>query len=243
MKTALITGAGRRLGREIALALAADGYALYLHCWQSTGEAVELARQLIAQGVQATPLQADLVRADDAAGLLARCHEFGPVTLLVNNAATYAGDEIADFTATGFDAQFAVNLRAPLLLSQAFAAQLPDDEKGLIVNLLDYSVGAISARYLTYSLSKAALATATEALALALAPRIRACGIAPGMTLPSQGMSEAKYRELQTATLLKNGPTPADIIAALRYLIDAESTTGQIIYVDGGQHLITRRQP
>jgi NAD(P)-dependent dehydrogenase (short-subunit alcohol dehydrogenase family) len=197
---------------------------------------------LIPQGVKATPLQADLAAAGDAQGLLARCTEFGPVTVLINNAATYEQDDIADFTAAGFDAQFAINLRAPLLLSQAFAAQLPAGEKGLIVNLLDHSIAAISARYLTYSLSKAALAAVTEALALALAPYIRVCGIAPGLVLPNESMSADHYEALRAGTLLGRGPDPVDIIGTLLYLIRAECTTGQIIYVDGGQHLTTRRQ-
>lgn len=173
--------------------------------------------------------------------LLGLCAEAdGPVTLLVNCASLFHDDRIDTLTADSFDAHIAANLRAPVLLSQAFARQLPADQHGLIVNIIDQRVLRLTPQFFSYSLSKAALWTATQTMAQALAPRIRVNGIGPGPTLPSIHQTAAEFEAEASSVLLGHGASPAEIAAALAYLIDAPSVTGQMIAVDGGQHLAWR---
>ncbi len=241
MTAALVTGAGKRIGRALAFSLARAGHDVYLHYRSSAPDT--LVDDIVALGRRAVAVQADLADAGQSASLIARCTELGPVACLVNNAAVYEHDTAGDLTAEGIDRHHAVNLRAPLLLAQAFARQLPDGQAGLIVNMLDFHVAAPTPRFFSYGVSKSALAAATEMLAIALAPRIRVCGIAPGLVLPSPSESGERFDRLRAQTLLGRGPDIADIVAAFEYLLAASNVTGQIIHVDGGQRLISKRNP
>jgi NAD(P)-dependent dehydrogenase (short-subunit alcohol dehydrogenase family) len=235
LKTALVTGSARRIGRALSLALAGDGYGLYLHYHKSREEAERLKDEI---GERAVLVETDLQNAGEAAGLMGKCTALGPVTCLINNAATYENDAVTDFTAATFDRQMAVNLRAPVLLAQAFAAQLPPDQTGLIVNLLDFKIAALPRHYFTYTMAKAGLAAATEMMAQALSPRIRVCGIAPGL-VTLEGHNETLARE----TPLGHGVAVEEIVTALRYLLQARSVTGEILTLDSGQRFASRRGP
>ena len=237
-RAALITGGGRRIGRVIALALAGAGYAVALHANRSRNEAEALAAEIVGQGGRAVVVLADLTDARAVRGLVPAAAAFAPLTLLVNSAAEFEPDDIATLEAARFERTLAVNLAAPLFLAQAFAAQAPAGAS--IVNLLDQRVLKPTPRFLSYTLSKSALHTATTTLAQALAPRIRVNAMAPGPTLPSPRQSDAEFAA-QAATLpLARGPRPEDIAAAVLYLAGADSVTGVTIPVDGGQHLAWR---
>jgi len=237
-RAALITGGGRRIGRVIALALAGAGYAVALHANRSRNEAEALAAEIVGQGGRAVVVLADLTDARAVRGLVPAAAAFAPLTLLVNSAAEFEPDDIATLEAARFERTLAVNLAAPLFLAQAFAAQAPAGAS--IVNLLDQRVLKPTPRFLSYTLSKSALHTATTTLAQALAPRIRVNAVAPGPTLPSPRQSDAEFAA-QAATLpLARGPRPEDIAAAVLYLAGADSVTGVTIPVDGGQHLAWR---
>jgi NAD(P)-dependent dehydrogenase (short-subunit alcohol dehydrogenase family) len=238
--TALITGGGRRIGRAIALALAKAGYAVALHAHGSRKEAETLAADIMGQGGQARVVLADLADADAVRKLVPAAAAFGPLTLLVNNASEFSEDEIATLDPAHFSRTMAVNLGAPLLLAQAFAAQTPRAADASIVNILDQRVLKPTPRFLSYTLSKSALYTATTTLAQALAPAIRVNGVAPGPTLPSSRQSAELFAEQARALPLQRGPTPEDVAAAVVYLAGASSVTGTVIAVDGGQHLSWR---
>lgn len=235
---ALITGAGRRIGRALALAVAGAGYDIALHCHHSVAEAEGAASEIEALGRQTAVLTADLADEADVRGLVPAAHRaLGPVTLLINNASVFEDDRIETLTSDGWRKHMEVNLHAPLLLSQAFAAELPADRTGLIVNILDQRVWNLNPQFFSYSLSKAALWMATRTMAQGLAPRIRVNGIGPGPTLPSIHQTLEMFQAEAEHTPLQRRATPADIAAAALYLIDAPTVTGQMIAVDGGQHL------
>jgi NAD(P)-dependent dehydrogenase (short-subunit alcohol dehydrogenase family) len=230
---ALVTGAGRRIGRALALTAAEAGYDVIVHAHASADAAAETAERIGALGRRHRVAVADLAAGQDLASL------FGaePVTLLVNSASVFADDRAHSLTPESIDAHYRVNLRAPVLLAQAFAAALPADREGLIVNVVDQRVWRLTPQYFSYTLAKSALWTATQTLAQALAPRIRVNAIGPGPTLPSVHQSPGDFEAEAGAVPLGHGPSLEEIGAALRYLIDARSVTGQMIAVDGGQHL------
>ncbi len=238
-RAALVTGGARRIGRAIVLALAQSGYAVAIHARRSRAEADALCAEIAAAGGQAACVQADL--ADHAAveGLVAAAKTaIGPLTLLVNNAAEFEPDEIGRLDRARFDRHFAVNLRAPLFLAQAFAAQvLPPGADPSIVNLLDQRVYKPTPQFLSYGLTKCALLAATTTLAQALAPRVRVNAVAPGPTLPSPRQNADTFARQSNAVPLGRGPTPAEIADAVLYLAGARSVTGETIAVDGGQRL------
>jgi NAD(P)-dependent dehydrogenase (short-subunit alcohol dehydrogenase family) len=237
-RAALITGGGRRIGRAIALTLARAGYAVVLHANHSRDDAKALAAEVAEQGGRASVVLGDLADHEAVHGLIPAAAGFGPLTLLVNSAAEFEADEIETLERARLERAFAVNLAAPLFLSQAFAAQAPDGSS--IVNVLDQRVFKPTPRFFSYTLSKSALHTATITLAQALAPRIRVNGVAPGPTLPSRRQTEEQFAA-QNATLpLARGPTPEDIAQAVLYLAEARSVTGAVLAVDGGQHLAWR---
>ncbi|HTZ35155.1 MAG TPA: SDR family oxidoreductase [Stellaceae bacterium] len=237
-KTALVTGAAHRIGRALALALAEAGYALALHYHRSAEAAEGLAAAIAGRGGKAIAIAADL--ADEAATrrLLPRvAAALGPVGVLVNNASVFEDDTVDTVSRAGWDAHFAVNLRAPFVLSQDFARELPADAGGNIVNLLDERVWSLTPYFVSYTVTKAALWTLTQTLALALAPRIRVNGIGPGPTLPSPRQSHQQFTEQCRAMPLRRGTAPEEVAAALRFILDAPAMTGQMIALDGGQHL------
>jgi NAD(P)-dependent dehydrogenase (short-subunit alcohol dehydrogenase family) len=236
----LITGGGRRIGAAIALALARAGYAVALHARESRMEAEALASNIVVQGGRARVVLGDLGDTAALPRIVAAACAFGPLTLLVNNASEFAEDEIATLERADFDRTMAINLAAPLFLAQAFAAQVPESVDCSIVNILDQRVFKPTPLFLSYTLSKSALATATTTLAQALAPNIRVNGVAPGPTLPSPRQSADMFAAQAKALPLQRGPTPEDIAAAVVYLAGARSVTGTVIAVDGGQHLSWR---
>ncbi|HLI67543.1 MAG TPA: SDR family oxidoreductase [Caulobacteraceae bacterium] len=236
---ALITGAARRIGRALALTAAEAGYAVAIHHRHSDAEAHNLAEDIEASGRRAAILSADLADPAACARLVAEAAEAtGGLSLLVNNASIFDDDRIGTLTPATWDAHMAANLRAPVLLAQAFAAQASDG--GLIVNILDQRVWRPTPQFFSYAVSKAALWQATRMLAQALAPKIRVNGIGPGPTLPSAHQSIADFDAEARNVPLGHHTTPEEIAAALAYLIDARSVTGQMIAVDAGQHLAWR---
>jgi NAD(P)-dependent dehydrogenase (short-subunit alcohol dehydrogenase family) len=231
---ALITGAARRIGRALAVEAAKAGFDVAVHHRSSPDDAEATAALVHAEGRKAVVLAADLT-APDAGDLIARAEAaLGPLTLLVNNASLFLDDRFETFSAADLDAHMAANLRAPVVLAQAFAARV---ETGLIVNILDQRVWRPNPLFFGYSLSKAALWHATRTMAQALAPRIRVNGIGPGPTLASVHQAAGEFEREAAGTPLGHAVSPEEIAGALRYLIDARSVTGQMIAVDSGQHL------
>ena len=238
---ALITGAARRIGRELACEVARCGYAVAVHHRDSADDAAETARLITDEGGTAAVVQTDLTAPDAASTLVQSAADaVGPLTLLVNNASVFEADSAEDFTREGWDRHMDANLHAPVALAQAFAAALPEGVDGLVVNLLDQRVLKPSPPYFTYGLSKAALWWATRTVAQALAPRVRVNGIGPGPTLPNEHEGAAGFEAEAAATLLGHGASPPEVARALRFLIESPSVTGQMIAVDAGQHLLWR---
>ena len=237
--TVLVTGAGKRLGRSLALALAQDGWDVVAHYNASSGGAEAVAAEIRAMGRRSEAVGADLGDASAVDRLVpAAVDALGPLTALVNNASIFEPDTAGDMNRAGFGRHMAINLEAPLFLAKAFYAQLPADRRGAIVNLLDHKVLRLTAGYFTYTVSKAALWDATRLLAMALRPRVRVNGVGPGLTLPSGGQTDAEFEAMHVRTPLKVGPTDADIVDAVRYLLTAPTVTGQMLAVDAGAHLM-----
>lgn len=237
-QTALVTGAAKRLGRAIALDLAAAGYDVAIHYKASAEAATELASQIRGLGRRAALVQADLADEAQASEVFARAKAaLGPVTALINSASLFEYDDWDSATRSSWELHMAVNLRAPFVLAQAFARALPKEWSGAIINITDQRLLKPTPQFLTYSLSKAGLGWLTVTLAQALAPAIRVNAVGPGPTLRNLRQSETDFDRQRAATLLGTGADPADICAAVRYLLSAQAVTGQLIAVDGGQHL------
>jgi len=240
---ALITGGAVRLGAFIARRLAADGWNIAVHYRQSAKEADALVAELRAAGVKAASVGADLAQADALPGIFSKANAaLGFCSLLVNSASAFEYDEVGTVTAETMDPLYQTNFRAPVLLSRHFAEQLPADEKGLIVNVLDQKVFNLNPDFFSYTLMKTALEPATRLLAMALAPRIRVCGVAPGLTLRSGDQTEEGFREAHAKVPLGKGSTPEEVAEAVVFLARVPSITGHTIVVDGGQWLQKRRR-
>ena len=240
-RAALVTGGAQRIGRAIALALARQGYAVAIHTLHSHEAADRVCAEIAALGGGAVVVAADLADHDAVLGLVpAAASVVGPLSLLVNNASEFEPDDIGHLDRARFDRHFAVNLRAPIFLAQAFAAQAPAGADVAIINLLDQRVLKPTPRFLSYGLTKSALHTATTTLAQALAPAVRVNAVAPGPTLPSPRQDPAAFARQVHTLPLDRGPTPQDIADAVLYLAAARSVTGVTIAVDGGQHLAWR---
>ncbi len=234
----LITGAAKRIGRETALALARDGWAVAVHYNGSRRDAEAVVRAITAEGGRAAALKADLEKEAQVSTLVARAaRAVGPLTCLVNNASVFERDEALNATRASWNRHMEVNLRAPFVLMQQFARQLPRGCQGDVINLIDERVWSLTPHFVSYTLSKAGLWTLTQTMALALAPRIRVNGIGPGPTLPSPRQSQAQFRRQSAAMPLGRGATPGEIADAVRFILAAPSMTGQMIALDGGQHL------
>jgi NAD(P)-dependent dehydrogenase (short-subunit alcohol dehydrogenase family) len=238
-KSVLVTGAAKRLGRAIALHLAESGWSVAVHYNNSQAEAEETVAALHEKGVHAAAINADLTLEDDTERLIDRARAaVGPLTALVNNASVFENDTIATMTRKSWDKHIEANLRAPLVLSRDFAEQIPDGQEGAIVNLLDQRLLKPTPQFLSYGVSRAGLHWLTVTLAQALGPRIRVNGVAPGPTLRNERQSEAHFKRQQESTILGRGAMPEDVARAVGYLIEARAVTGQMIAIDGGQHLI-----
>lgn len=237
-KAALVTGAGRRIGREIALDLARSGWAVAVHYHRSEEDAVAVRDEIRRHGGTAVAIGADLLSEDETGRLVgAAVEQLGPLGCLVNNASTFEPDTVETATLATWESHMSVNLRAPFVLSQAFARQLPEGATGSILNILDERVWNLTPNYLTYTVSKAGLWALTRTLALGLAPRIRVNGIGPGATLASVHQTPEAFAEQAARTPLGRGTTPEEIAAAVRFLLSAPAVTGQMLALDGGQHL------
>jgi len=238
---ALVTGGGARLGATIVRRLAAEGWPVAIHYNQSSTAAEALRAEIESAGGRAIALAADLGKLDTCAGLFEHANgAWGFCSLLVNNASAFEYDDVSTVTRASLESVFAVNHHAPVLLAKEFRGQLRAGTKGLVVNLLDQKVFNLNPDFLSYTLSKTALEAATRLLAMAMAPDIRVCGIAPGLTLRSGEQSEEGFRDAHAKTPLGTGSKPDDIAEALSFLIKVESVTGETLVVDGGQHLQPR---
>jgi NAD(P)-dependent dehydrogenase (short-subunit alcohol dehydrogenase family) len=236
---ALVTGGARRLGREIALELAAQGWDVAVHYGRSQAEALDTVQALRALGADAHALAADL--ADEAAcrnlvpAVLGR---FGRLRAVINNASLFEYDDVQTFGHALMDRHWRSNVAPAVLLARALHAHLAEaGMSGCVVNLLDQKLWNPNPDYLSYTLSKAALEAANTLLAQALAPRLRVCGVAPGVTLPSGPMSELEFESARRQTPLQRSSTGADIARAVRFLLESPAITGTTLLVDGGQHL------
>jgi NAD(P)-dependent dehydrogenase (short-subunit alcohol dehydrogenase family) len=237
-KTALITGSAKRVGRAIALELAGGGWDIALHFRGSVDDAAALKREIEGVGRRAALVQADLEDEASVETLLPNAAaELGPVTALINNASMFVRDEVMDVTRQGWDRQLMVNLRAPFVLMQQFARLLPADEDGAIVNMLDQRVWNYTPHFVSYTVSKAGLWTLTQTMALALAPRIRVNGVGPGPILANENQSPEQFRTHWSSLPLQRQIEPAEVARTVRFLIESPSLTGQMIAVDGGEHL------
>lgn len=248
MTRALVTGAAKRLGRAMALELARHGCDVAVHYAGSGEDAAKVVEEIAGLGRRAVALRADLLEEDELQALVPRAAEAlgGPLTTLINNASIFEHDSLAGATRESWDRHMQSNLRAPLVLIQAMAPGVPEplhDEagepvaQGLIVNMIDQRVRKLTPEFMTYTLAKSGLWTLTRTAAQSLAPRLRVNAIGPGPTLRAHRQSEDHFRRQRQSTILQRGAGEADVAAALRYLLEAPAVTGQLICVDGGQHL------
>ena len=235
---ALVTGAARRIGRAIATALAQDGWTVGIHHASSDAEADILVQELTNSGHQAYPIAADLSDDGEAASLLENAAKLGgPISCLVNNASVFERDSLETVTRDSWNSHLDVNLWAPIRLSQAFAATLPEQMTGNIVNIVDQRVISIPPDFLSYTVSKSGLWSVTQSLSLALAPRIRVNAIGPGPVLPSPRQSKEQFDRQAERMPLGHGADPDEIAQAVLFVLSTPSMTGQMLALDGGQHL------
>jgi NAD(P)-dependent dehydrogenase (short-subunit alcohol dehydrogenase family) len=237
-KTALITGAARRIGRAIALDLAAHGWRVGVHYRSSEQAALDVVAEITASGGTAAAFAANLADEREVAALVGQCADvLGAPTCLVNNASEFLLDTVTSLTAADWDTHLDINLKAPVFLAQALYLALPEGMEGNVINMCDQRVWRPTPQFFSYTISKAGLWTATQTLAQAMAPRVRVNAIGPGPVLKSVHQTNADFEEEKAGTLLRRGPTLQEIAAAVRFILVTPSMTGQMIALDGGQHL------
>ena len=241
MSVALVTGGAQRLGRAMVLALADGGWDVAVHCNRSRAAAEDVAALVVARGRQAAVIAADLAEPAAASTLVERTQAaLGPVSVLINNASIFERDRFGGVSPGFWQRHMDINLLAPVLLSQAFATAAPAEADPVIVNLLDQKVLNLTPDYFSYTVSKAGLAAVTRMLACELAGRVRVNGIAPGLTLPSDGQTDAQFRAYFGRNPLGTGPTLEEICGAMMLFVETPPITGQVIALDGGRHLEPR---
>lgn len=248
MTTALVTGAGKRLGRAMALELARRGHDVAVHYASSRDEAEAVATEIRGMGQHAVTVQADLLDEAQVTRLLPEAADKlgSPITCLINNASIFEYDNIRTATRESWDRHMESNLRAPFVLTQAMADQVPAADhcdmgepvaRGLVINMIDQRVRKLTPEFMTYTLAKMGLWAFTQTAAQALAPHIRVNAIGPGPTLQGHRQTEMHFQRQRQSTVLGRGANLSDITAALAYFLDAPAVTGQLLCVDGGQHL------
>ena len=238
-KSVLVTGAAKRIGRTMAIDLAEDGWDVAVHCNTSIAEAEEVANNIRNIGRRAVVVCGDLSDAEVPEKLIIEASRaLGGLTCLINNASLFEPDEVGTITQASWAEHLDTNLRAPVFLSQAFARQLPPATEGNIISIIDQRVWKLNPRFFSYTTSKSGLWTATRTLAQALAPRIRVNAIGPGPALPSIRMDQAEFDKQAALTLLGRGTSPGEISAAVKFILSQPALTGQMIALDGGQHLV-----
>lgn len=237
-QTAIVTGGAKRIGAALVRALAADGWHVAIHCYRSTGEATALQRELIAAGGSAAVIVADLDEPQLDHVIAAAQADAPPLGLLVNSASQFRLDSFEDFNAAGWDAHQAVNVRAPALLTRAFAATIAPGETGLVVNLLDAKLASLNPDYFTYTVSKIGLQGLTELAARAFAPRLRVNAIAPAVTMVSGPQSRENFEAAHVMNPLGRGVEADEIVAALRFIVATPTFNAQTITLDAGQRLL-----
>ncbi len=236
--TALVTGAAKRIARQIAIDLGADGYGVGIHCNHSVDEGEEVAKLIRDKGGRAVVVQGNLAEIATLSRIVNEtASALGPLTLLVNCASIFENDLVQQMTPESFQIHMDVNLRAPVFLAQAFAVQLPHGVPGNIVNIIDQRVWRLNPSFFSYTLAKSALWTATRTMAQSLAPHIRVNAIGPGPTLPSSRMTDEEFAKQQSLTPLGRGTSPEEISRAIKFIVSQPAMTGQMIALDGGQHL------
>ena len=239
MKSVLVTGSAKRIGRRLALDFAADGWDVAVHCNASISEAEAVAAEIRGMGRRSVIVRGDLSDADVPDRLIGEASvALGGLTCLINNASLFEPDEVGSITQASWAEHLDTNLRAPVFLSQAFARQLPKGHDGSIISIIDQRVWKLNPKFFSYTMSKSALWTATRTLAQALAPRIRVNAIGPGPALPSARMDQAEFDKQARLTLLGRGTSPEEISAAVKFILSQPALTGQMIALDGGQHLV-----
>jgi len=237
-RAALVTGGAHRLGRAITLALSEAGFHVAIHCHRSVTAAHNLATEIRARGRNATVLPADLADEPEVERLLpAAAAALGPIGVLVNNASVFQRDEWHDASRASWDEHLEPNLRAPFVLTQHFARDLPGDAEGVIVNMLDQRVWSITPHFVSYTVSKFGLWGLTQAMALALAPRIRVNGIGPGPVLPNANQTQVQFLAQSASVPLGHGSSPEEVARAVLAILTLPGMTGQMLALDGGQHL------
>jgi NAD(P)-dependent dehydrogenase (short-subunit alcohol dehydrogenase family) len=242
-KVALVTGAAKRVGRSISLALAQRGWDVVVHYGRSADEALATVHEIEALGRRAVAVQCDLNNAAAVKELLRRAStamgtDEAAISCIVNNASLFEYDSTTDFSVTRLDAHMHTNLAAPVLLAQALHAATPEGSQSVVINLLDQKLFNLNPDFLSYTLSKAALHSATTMLAQALAPKVRVVGVAPGITMMSGDQTEAGFAKAHTLTPLGRSSTPDDVAATVCFVAESPAITGTTLLVDGGQHLI-----
>lgn len=247
-RAALVTGGAKRLGRELALELARRKIDVAVHYNGSVDEAAETIARAASYGVKAVSLQADLLDLEATQSLIGRASKAlgKPLDVLVNNASIFEYDRLETATPEGWDRHINSNLRAPFFLTQAFAAQVPEpakDENGevkatsAVINIVDQRVRKLTPEFMTYTIAKMGLWAFTQTAARGMAPATRVNGIAPGSTIIGERQSQEHFDNQRKATILKRGSNSEEIVAAMNYLLDSPAVTGQLLNVDGGQHL------
>jgi NAD(P)-dependent dehydrogenase (short-subunit alcohol dehydrogenase family) len=238
LKTALVTGGARRIGAAIVRDLAADGYTVAIHASTSVDEAASIRNEITAAGGRACVVTGDLISREGREALVAATNALvGPIDVLVNNASIFLRDSVDEFDEALFDDHFAVHVKTPTVLTRDFARQLPEGVSGLVVNIIDQRVWSPTPRFYSYTLSKAALYMATKTAAQALAPRVRVNAIGPGPTLPAARQTQADFEKQVSGLIMRQGAGLDEFGRTIRFLHQTPSITGQMIALDGGQHL------
>ena len=237
-KTALISGAAKRIGRSIAFELSKAGWSVAIHHRSSEVEAADTVSSILSKGGNAVAIAAELSNEEETLNLISQTRNLlGPIGCVINNASIFEYDSVESVSAKSWHDHMAINLRAPFLLSQSMSAYLPEDCCGVIINILDQRVWNLTPHFISYTLSKSGLWTLTQTLALALAPDIRVNAIGPGPVLPSVRQTESQFLEQCKNTPLRQGANPEEIALAVKFIVMASSMTGQMLALDGGQHL------